>query len=260
MEQAERIEPGSEICFDTGVLEVDVQTKVTAVTMDNIESFNVIATTGSGGSETLSWSVTATKDESVSSGTRYKTGRYWPQTNPSYHFYASNANITMESGAPIVAVDGGTDVVVARTRTPSYPSPTNPLAFSHIYSRVGNVSISSTKGYDVSGVSVSLENAVTGGKYNIYSSAWTDTATSTISVQIGENDVYIAPGQCSVSVTYTLTKGDYSNEFTQTGSVTFPVNKICNLAINLTSDPAVPISFNVSMSDWETNEIPFNLS
>jgi len=250
---------GKEIRFETGVLNAEFQTRVTAVTLDNIGSFQVMTTTGSEGTETLVWSVIATKDESASSGNVYQTGKYWPDSDPSYHFYASNESISLESGVPVLSADGSTDVVAAITRSSTYLS-TNTLNFSHIYSRVGTVSVSSKNGYDVSGISVSLLNTATGGKYNLSSYSWDEKNSSTVSLQVGSNDVYVVPGTYTISVTYTFTKGDYSHEFTSTGDVIFLSNKICNLAISLTGDPAVPVSFNVTMTEWATKNISFELS
>ena len=244
-----------EICFNSGVVDINVGTKVTATTVDNMSSFQLLVTTGAEGSETESWSATATKSD----GVRYITGRYWPAVNPQYHFYGANVTPTLASGRPVISADGSQDIVVAASRAPSF-SEDNPMLFHHIYSMVGNVSVESNKGYTVSGVSVSIANAKTGGVYDIISSDWTSTTTvNSLPLNVGENSALVVSGTSQVSVTFTITKGDYTGTFTKTGNVVFPVGKICDLAVTISSDPAVIVAFAVSVSEWSSKQCSLNL-
>lgn len=226
-------------------LSTEVVTKATAVT--SLSSFNVSATTGTAGSETTKWNSVA-----FSGSTSYTGGKYWPASNPSYHFYAANAPITFAAGGSTVAPDGSTDVVVAYLASPAYGA-SNALTFNHVYARVGSVSISAASG-TLSNVSATLKNVATGGTYNIRTGAWTAGTKADKTLTVGSNDLYVVPGTYSLSVTYTVSNGDYSATFTKSGNVTLQQGKVNNISATA-PNTSTAITFTVSVTAWGTASV-----
>lgn len=215
--------------------------------MTSLSSFYVSATTGTAGSETTKWN-----SVSFSGSSTYTGGKYWPASNPSYHFYAANAPITFAAGGSTVAPDGSVDVVTAYLASPTYGA-SNALTFNHIYARVGTVTISAAAG-SLSGVSATLKNVATGGTYNIRTDAWTAGSKSDKTLTIGANDIYVVPGTYSLSVTYTLTNGDYSATFTKSGNVTLQQGKVNNISATA-PNTSTAITFTVSVTAWGTASV-----
>ena len=207
-------------------------TKVTEVTTANLTSFYVLATQTSGGTETDYWGGQATATKSCDD---YLTGKYWTEDgDPELHFYASNASLTFSASGPTVTADGSQDVVVAYKESSSYKA-RNALTFSHIFSRVGNVTLETQSGYELSAVSATLKDAVTSGTYNLKTGIWVSTGTpvdvplgtfsGSTSAQTSGNDLYVVPGTYSISVNYTLTKNGVSTSFSKTGTVVISFGK-----------------------------------
>ncbi len=240
-----------QICFEA--FNVDIATKVSAVT--ELASFNVLASTGSAGSESKKWDAVATK-----TGNSYATQKYWPATNPSYHFYASNASISFAQAGPTVQASGSSDLVCAYLAQPTHNA-SNTLNFIHPQARMGSISTSVSNGYTLSGVSVYLANVKESGKYNIRTGEWTECETTEkMTLAVGNNDKYLVPGSYVMYVTYTITKGDYSGTFTKNGTVQISQGKINNVSVSIANDPAVAIGFNVSVTPWEAKPVNLTLS
>lgn len=227
-------------------LDFNIQTKATAVT--ELNTFNVIAENSTSSSSV--WSTTTTK-----SGSNYTTGKYWPSTDGKYAFYASNVAMTYASGgATISPSSNDTDIVVAYSayNANNYKK-SIALTFDHIYARIGTVSITAPSGYTINVSSVST-SIVKGGTYNVKTGSWTSKGTSSSqTLSVGSNDIYAVPNTYNVTVKYTLTKGDYSKEFTKTGSVTLVQGKINNITAtpSVSSDEgASDIIFTVSLTPW----------
>lgn len=233
------------ITFTADGIDTEVSTKASAVT--SLSSFYASATTGSAGSESTKWnSVT------FSGSSSYTGGKYWPASNPSYHFYAANVPLTFAAAGTTVAPDGNTDVVVAYIASPTYAA-SNALTFNHIYARVGTVTINAAAG-SLSSVSATLKNVATGGTYNLRTGAWTAGTKSDKSVTVGSNDIYVVPGTYSLSVTYTITNGDYSATFTKSGNVTLQQGKINNITATA-PNTSTAITFTVSVTAWTTASV-----
>ena len=79
------LETGREICFSTTGIEVNASTKVTAVTNENISSFNLLTNNGAADAQSYLWTATASR---VGTTPTFQTGRYWPNSNPSYHKFS----------------------------------------------------------------------------------------------------------------------------------------------------------------------------
>ena len=255
-----------EIVFAAQGLNFNVQTKATPVT--ELATFNVLASTGTvGASETQAWAPVAV----TKSGSDYLTGKYWPLTDQSYHFYASNASLTFGATGSTVTADGSTDIVVAYLPSPSFKEK-NTLTFNHIYARVGSFTLNTQSGYTLSGVSATLKDGVSGGTYNIFSgngqtdgtgwsslSAASDRAlgafSSSTTAPVSTNDLWLIPGDYTISVTYTLNKGDYSEQFTKTGTVSLVAGKTNTISATAVGGSASEIKFGVSVTAWVLNDI-----
>ena len=247
---------GNEICFEIKAPNAYMATKVTEVNTGNLTSFNLMTTRGGAGSEVEQWSASATKNPSTG---RFETGKYWPSTDPSYHFYASNAALTAAAGGPTVSVDGSADVVCACIYTPEYGN-TNPVVFSHIMARIGSVEVASANGYEVAVLGLTIMEPQTVGTYNVRTAEWSNqNGNSTMALSEGSNDYLLLPRTYALEVRYRLTKGDYTATFTSVGDVTLDAGKVSNISVTLSADPAIPVNFSVSVLDWNASTVGLTL-
>ncbi len=259
--------PGSEICFESSELDMTV-TRTTAITaVSGLTSVNVHCFTGTAGSaETSKWTVTG---KSAASGT-LSTGKYWPASDPSYRFYASNATITpAAAGATITAANCDTDWVVAKCLTPTFGT-SNALAFDHILARVSTITINTQSGYELSSVSATLKSANHSGTYKLSNGAWSSLGSASdnaagafsgnTSAQSSSNDIWVVPGTYTLQVSYTLTKGDWTGSFTKSGSVTLVGGKQNSITATAIGGSANEISFSVSINAWGTTTLTPTLS
>lgn len=240
------------------------QTKATEVTESTLNSsgFNVSCTTGSAGSESNVWNNVAFSK----SGSYFVAGgggKWWPDANPSYHFFASNAALTFNAGGCTVAATNATDVVCAYMPSPTYKS-RNTLQFKHIFARITDVTFSAADGYTISGISVTV-TPKTGGTYNLrtgsgqtdgtgWSSLTTGSATAIANSTPGtkSNNLYLVPGRYVLTASWTATKGDYTKTFS---NKTYEVNVVggkCNVITASLVGDASAIEFAVSVTPWSS--------
>jgi hypothetical protein len=256
------------IRFDAGgpaiLSEVTTRADVVNAASLNSSGFNVTATTGSAGSESL---VTGFSSVAFTKGATYfEADKWWPSTNPSYHFYSANSAITFAAAGCTVSANAANDVVCAYMPSPSYLSP-NTLSFAHIFARVGSCTVTAVDGYTISGVSVSI-TPKTSGTYNIRTgngsidgTGWSSTSNGS-AVGIANatpgtksNDVWLVPGSYDLTVTWTAAKDNYSYTFSnRTVNVALQGGKVNNISLGLTGD-ADKIQFSVSVADWGSNAI-----
>ena len=257
-----------EICFTAeGSFEAEVKTRATAE-VTSLASFSVNAVSGTmGSSETSVFNAVFDKD---GSGSDYKGGKYWPSTDQSYKFYASNVSMTPASGGPTIAATNATDAVCAVLSNPTYRS-SNQLKFNHVFARIGSCNISAPDGYAVSDLAVKI-TPKTGGTYNLYTgdgktdgTGWSDVSTGVDTViasgtgSTADNGLYLIPGNYTLTATYTLAKGDYTESFTKTASVDIVGGKVNNISAALPAGNAEQITFTVSVAAWGTNDITATL-
>lgn len=242
-----------------------VTTKATVETQATLTSFNVAAATGeAGASDSEVWNGVFTKNGAV-----YKGGKYWPSTNPMYHFYASNAAVTVGATGATVAATNAKDVVCAYLPASQvgYKS-TNNLAFEHVFARIGDVTVSAASGYTLSGISITLVPK-TGGTYNLFSGAgksdgtgWSattaGTATGIANATAGtkSNDLYLVPGSYELSATWTATRDDYSETFSSKKKTVSIVGGKVNKITTTLGGEASEIEFSISVAEWGENSIP----
>ena len=235
------------------------ETKVAQVT--SLSTFRASATTGAAGSEASVWNnATFAKDGAT---TDYKGDKLWPNsTNPSYHFYASNADITFAAGGSTVNATNSTDVVCAYMASPVYKSK-NTLTFEHVFARLGNVTVTAASGYTISGVSITV-TPKTGGTYNIRTGAGKTDGTGWSSITTGSptpiagatpgtmpNDLYLVPGTYTLTASWYAMRGDYAETISgMTSDVTLIGGKVNNLNVTLGGN-AKEIVINVSVVPWE---------
>ena len=243
------------------------ETKVAQVT--SLSTFRASATTGAAGSEASVWNnATFAKDGAT---TDYKGDKLWPNsTNPSYHFYASNADITFAAGGSTVNATNSTDVVCAYMASPVYKSK-NTLTFEHVFARLGNVTVTAASGYTISGVSITV-TPKTGGTYNIrtgagktdgtgWSSLTTGTATAIANATPGtkSNDIYLVPGTYTLTASWTAERGGYTENIAgMTADVVLTGGKVNKITTTLGGN-AEEVVFGVSINPWgaATTDVEF---
>lgn len=239
------------------------ETKATEVTTANLTSFYVSATRGSG-TETSSWNSVLFTD-SDSDGV-FTANKWWPYENPSYHFYAANLPITFSAGVTIVQPsNNGTDLVCAYVPSPTHNSSTA-LTFNHAYARLTNVTIVAAAGYTITGAEVYI-TPKTHGTYNIKTGLWSggvngsSTLISNATPGAGAkvNNIYLLPGEYSLSARWTATIGDYSRTYGSPSLVTS--SSVVNMVKGHTNSiqvtlggGATEIIFSTNVTEWDTDD------
>lgn len=263
-----------EIAFTVGTPETRGATEVTT---SNISALYVTATTGSSSETAAFTSASFTKG-----GSNWTGGKYWPASDPGYHFYGANTALThTASGATVSPANANTDIVVGYIATSNFKS-VNVFTLGHIFAQVGTCTIKAPAGYTLSGVKVSLK-PITSGTYNLKSGSWTSkgSAASTASYIFGtsstgvnittaggsstsaDNDLWLVPGDYQLTATYTIAKGDFSKAYTKTATVTLVQGKNNNIGLNSNGDPNIPepddiaeLTFTVTVTPWTDNNVP----
>lgn len=262
-------EVSEQIAFRAGGLfDATVSTKATEVTTSNLSTFNVNCVTGTlGSAETTVFNQAFTKSDNV-----FKAGYFWPTTDPSYKFYASNVELTPSASGPSVSAASSTDVVVAVLASPTFKA-VNTLAFSHVFARITTVTINPpADGAKIDKLSLKV-TPKTGGTYSLFSgngktdgTGWSttsngsetvlcETATQTANAVTKTNDLYLVPGTYTLTVSYTLSKPGYSEDFTKTATVSIVGGKKNTLNATLPNSNATEIEFSVEVASWEDNPI-----
>lgn len=238
------------LCVGDDTIDMDVQTKTTAITAIP-SSLNFSVTTGKlGSSETM-------KKESASvspASGKIATGLYQTANATSYNYYVSNCPITFAASGSTVSASNATDVI-AGTATSSSTSPS--VTLDHIFARTGTLTLNTQTGYALSKVSWSIDSSTggTAGTYNIATKAWSSlTALASTSIT-GSSDMYLVPGNYTLTVKYTLTKGDWTKSFTKKASVTLVGGKINNISGTASGGNASEISLTVSLTPWGSTDI-----
>ena len=227
-------------------LNTTVSTKTAAIT--SLDSFNVIATTGTAGSETQVWGPVQF------SGNPYSADKYWPASDPKYHFYAANTDLSFSAqGCGITVADASIDIVAAYLPDPSYKNSNN-LTFHHIFTRIGTIQVNAPSDYTITDVSLALSAPVS-GSYNLRTGAWSPGTSVSQSLNVGSNDVYVVPGTYTLTVNYTLSKGDYTDSFSKSGSVTLEKGKINKISTTVPEGSATEIRFSVTIDPWTEIEL-----
>ena len=245
-------------------------TEVTA-----LENFYASAVTGSAGSQVSVWnSITFASDGKTPA--TYSGDKWWPITDPSYIFYASNLPLNFAAAGTTVSASAASsadkDAVCAYMPNPAYKVK-NTLSFEHIFARIGKVTVSAGPDYSISAVSISLTPKVS-GTYDLAAGAGKSDGTgwsalvdgsatvlaSPASIATGghvdtANDVYLVPGKYTISATWTATRGNYTETFTgMTQEIDIVGGKVNNISTTLVGK-ATEVEFGVEISPWGSNEV-----
>lgn len=270
----------SMIAFTTRMPEA-AQTRATEVTTNTLTSFNVVAVSGTA-TQTLVW------NDGVFTGTAggdFTGGKYWPSESVSWNFYASNSALNFNaSGTTLTVNDCNTDVVAEYLEGAVYKQK-NALTFDHVLCQLGTIQMKAPETYTVSDLKVTIQPIVS-GTYDLKADSWTRGSASAAVYVVGsanagvsvpstgdgyvsaDNDLWLLPGQYTLTTTYTISKGDYSNSFQKTATVTLVQGKNNNLRLPDTDndgnhdDPNIPVPddiseivFTVSVTPWSDNDI-----
>lgn len=239
-----------------GSIDMNVSTKATAITSIP-GNLNVSRTTGTWKSETTK---NASASKKVSSG-KIATGWYQTATATAYNYYVSNAAITFAAGGSTVSADNGTDVIAGCTQGAN--NTTSPsVTLDHVFARSGSLAASAPSGYEISGVSWKIKSKSGGtggtkGTYNIATKAWSGVTALAEQAFTASSDLYLTPGEYTISVTYTLTKGDYSDSTTKSADVTFVAGKVNNISttVPVIGDGAADINLSLTLTAWGTENL-----
>jgi len=254
-------EISQEISFRMANSPVSVTTKTDQVT--TLSSFGVTATTGPSGAEVPAW-----ENVTFSGWEIFTGGKWWPETDPGFRFYAANVPISLVHGEALLEVQNTSDAVVAYLPNPAYKTVNN-ITFQHIFARLKNVSVDVEPGFTLSNVSVSL-TPKTGGVFHIASgygqnngTGWsdvTDGSAQQLSGSTGGNrqlDLYLVPGEYVLTASWTASKGDFSITHTDKRYVaSFVGGKENNLSITLFGEESDDSNahFRVSLEQWGETE------
>ncbi len=265
-----------EIVFTLGA-----ETRATEVTTSNLSTLYVTATTGSNSETSAFTSAAFTKSGSIWNG-----GKYWPSSNPNYHFYIANTALTHTSaGATVSPSNANTDIVVDYIATPTFKA-TNTATLEHIFAQVGTVKVKVKEGYTASGIRITLQPK-TSGTYNLKTNTWTpgnagsatyilgsasaglNITTAGGSVSSPDNDLWLVPGAYVLTATYTITKDAFSKTYEKTATVTLVQGKNNNIGpttsggveqpnIGPDDDDVAEIEFSVTVTPWENQHVDVN--
>lgn len=239
---------GREIVFNLAGdgIDFDVRTRATEVTSVSDVYWEAKSSSGV---------VYPVSSYAVSSG-KVSTGKYWPSEGASYDYKVSNVAFTTSTGA--IAATNATDIV-AGTAT-SVTGNSCSVTLDHIFARTATLTMNTQSGYTISDVSWKIKSkgadSGTAGTYTI-GTGWGSTATTALSEQAitSSSDLYLIPATYTLTVTYTLTMGDYSQTFTKSADVTLVQGKKNSITGTATGGSASEILFDVSVAAWGTNTI-----
>lgn len=208
---------------------------------------------------------------------KWKGGKYWPVTDPTYIFAASNMSIEGSSSHPYVSVNTDTDVVVDYLTSPTFQAD-NTLELRHIFAQIGTVTMKAPDGYTVSDLKLRIR-PIQQGFYYLDTDSWTagepadddvyifGTADAGVDLGVGgsetsdDNDLWLVPGDYTLTATYTISIDAFSETKTATATVTFAQGY--NNHIGLSSGAAnIPtpgdiqeLSFTVNVTAWDEQNV-----
>ena len=233
-----------------------VDTKATAVTA--IPSTLYWGATTGTSTETAKW---ATASASVSSG-KISTGKFQTPTATAYNYYVASQTFTV--GGDMTVANNNTDIVAGRTAQSTSTSPS--VTLNHIFARTGSLTCNTQSGYTISGVSWKIvgKSTINGtaGTFNMKSQSWTAASTklSSDTAITSSSDMYLIPGTYTIKVTYTLTKGDWSQSFTKSGDVTIVAGKVNNVTCTATGGAASEIQIGLTLTAWSSQSHTLTIS
>ena len=232
-------------------IDMQVQTKTAAITSLPTSLYYSLTVGSAGSTETL-------KKESTHaslSGGKIATGLYQTLNPSSYNYYVSNLPIDFSAQGSTLYATNIKDVI-AGTVTSSDNNPS--VNLEHIFSRTGTLTLNTQEGYDISNIVWKIQSGSgtgTGGTYNIKTKAWSGVTALSETTISSKSDLYLVPGAYTITVSYTLTKGDWVNSFTKKATVTLVAGSVNNISGTASGGNASDISIAVTLTPWGTNNI-----
>lgn len=247
------------LAVDDGSMDMNVATKATAITAVP-SSLYWEGTSGTWKSETAKWS---SASASVSSG-MLNTGKYQTATATAYNYYLANSAITFASGGSTISASNATDVIAGCTQAAT-TSTTPSITLDHVFARTGTLTCNTQSGYTISGVSWKIQSKSggtggTAGTYNIATKGWSGVTALVQTAVTSSSDMYLTPGVYTITVSYTLTKGDWTGSFTKSGDVTLVAGKVNSITCNASGGAASEIVLGVTLTAWGTQSLTLTLS
>ena len=132
------------------------------------------------------------------------------------------------------------------------------VRLNHLFARTGTLSVTSSTGYTISNLSVTIQsNSGAGykGTYNIYTGGWSNVTGLSATTLTSSSDRYLIPGSYKITVSCTRTLGDYSASFSGSTDITLVGGHKNNISITLTGNPATPIVATASITAWGTTTL-----
>lgn len=199
----------------------------------------------------------STTTRSVSGGW-FGTGYYQTASATEYVHFVSNVNFTTTGN---IEAYNSTDVIFGRVTSTS-TGPT--VTLNHIFARTGSLSLSAPSGYSISGVSWAIQSydsiSGTSGYYNTWSNGWSSRISSLGYTGIdSSSDYYLVPGVYAIYCTFTLTKGDFSKQYSQSGTVTLYAGYRNNISATTYINEATEIQFTTSVASWTSSNVEFEM-
>lgn len=243
------------LCVGGDTIDMQVQTKTTAITTVPSSLYYSMTTGTPGSAET---SKKGSTSGNVGSG-KIATGVYQTLTSTFYNYYVSNAAITFAASGSTISAVNTTDVIAGKVTSKE----TNPsVKLDHVFARTGTLTLNTQSGYTLSNVSWKIESssAGTGGIYNIANGRWSSVTKLSSTAITKDSDMYLVPGDYNLSVTYTLSKGDWNQTFNKKATVTLVAGKVNNITGTASGGNASEISITVTLTEWGTNNITATFS
>lgn len=260
--------PGSDgeiiLYVDDGAIAMESVTKATAVTsIPSTLYWGSTSGTRGNAAETRKYHNGSGSGTSGSvSSSKIATGKYQTATPTAYNHYVSNVNFSIPStGNVTMSASNTTDVVCGWVAGSNSTSPS--VTLNHIFARTGSLTLSVPSGYTASSVSWSIKSkgSITGtaGTYNLSTGAWTSSSATLGSTNIsGSSDLYLLPGVYTVTSSFTLTRGNFSKSYSQSGDITIYAGKVNNITCTTNSAEAIQVVFTTSVTAWTSASSSFN--
>lgn len=216
------------------------------------------ATKGSD-TEVMEWE----SSSAVISNGKLHTGKYQTLTPVAYNFYVSNAPLAVGANTTVTVTGGtdGIDVICGRVSASSDATPE--VVLEHVFARTGSISIGAEKG-TLSDVTYRIQpkiggNTGTSGTYSLKTGTWSSVSGLSAGTTLtSSSDLYLIPGDYTISAEATYTLNNYSVTETRYGDITLTAGKINDIELSW-PDVSDEIEVICSLQDWTTSSSRVNL-
>lgn len=207
----------------------------------------------------------------VTSGSRQViSGRCWPATGTlSFYGVLPNVSMSVSGGAVRIPVgssssplNGSEDYIVAAAKNVANATSPVPMTFGHILGSISGVTLKGSRPGATTRIQAISVSVPSWGTYDAASGSWTarngsrsvsipapSSAVSGTGSASSTADFSAIPGQCTLTVTYTVTVGGVSVTYTRSGAFTLSAGKRHTVSATL-SDDLRDLSVSVSVTPW----------